>query len=298
MPKQCIICRKEKGSFNEEHVILDTIGGALKIYSVCKDCNTSLSKNFNVPFLEEPTIGICRQILQLSRKKGKRGIRNPLEKAVVKSQNGFEKFNASFNKGQLITKRTPEVKISKRLSGYEVNIKAAPAEIEGIKSSILKKYGSLESELKNISFKSSEKPLEIHYETKAKPIIYEGLKVAYEFTATVLPNYLSDEWSLEYSKFIETGKESEFVKEKIDAISCNQKIWLADYEQLSGFPIHLHLIYLRSYKDFGLVCIVKLFNYFTFHHLSSESILDSDIVVLLVNDPIERKCEAREIKLI
>lgn len=82
MPKHCIICRKGKDSFNEEHVILDTIGGELKIYSVCKDCNTSLSKNFNTPFLADPGIGICRNLLQLTRKKSKRGIRNPFEKAI------------------------------------------------------------------------------------------------------------------------------------------------------------------------------------------------------------------------
>lgn len=190
------------------------------------------------------------------------------------------------------------MKIRKGVRGYEVDIKATPHEIEGIKLSILKKFGYSEEDMKNVSFKSSEIPLEIHYETKAGPIIFEGLKVAYEFTATVLPAYIDDKWSLEYAKFLETGKMSDFIKEKIDGISSNQKIWLADYEQLSQFPIHLHLIYLRSYKDLGLVCIVKIFNYFTFHHLSSESILDSEIVVFLVNDPIERKCEAREIKLL
>ncbi|EHO75873.1 hypothetical protein HMPREF9942_02160 [Fusobacterium animalis F0419] len=44
--KECIICRKIKKEnlFSEEHIILDSLGGTIKISEVCKKCNEKMEK--------------------------------------------------------------------------------------------------------------------------------------------------------------------------------------------------------------------------------------------------------------
>jgi hypothetical protein len=113
--------------------------------------------------------------------------------------------------------------------------------------------------------------------------------VAYEFTVTVLPDYFTDEWAYEYSTFLESGKMADFIKKRIDSAATIQKICSVDYEELSKLPTHQHAIFIKSYPNFGLVCIVKLFNFFTFHHLSEKCLLDFGKETLVINEPIVRK---------
>lgn len=288
--RTCIICRKEKptSDFNVEHIILDTIGGDLKIHTVCAVCNSSLSKNFNNLFLSDTNIGICRKILSLNRSGSNRDIKNPLKKAKIDGEDG-ENYYVQFDNGLPKVIRKPETEIKQEENGYKVIIHGAPDTLEKRKDEVLKKYGYSESEIVNLKKQVTNITKAVSFETKPLAIILEALKVAYEFTVTVLPDYFKDEWAFEYSAFLESGKMNDFIKRKIDSAPTIQKVCSVDYEELSKLPTHQHAIFVKSYQNFGLVCIVKLFNFFTFHHLSEKCLLDIGKETLVINEPIVRK---------
>lgn len=56
--KTCIICNKEKEEiqFNIEHVIPESIGGALTINSVCTDCNSRLGTEVDIHLINHLTV--------------------------------------------------------------------------------------------------------------------------------------------------------------------------------------------------------------------------------------------------
>ncbi len=288
--RTCIICRKAKpiSDFNVEHIILDTIGGDLKIHTVCSVCNSSLSKNFNKPFLSDPNIGICRKILSLNRSGSNRDIKNPLKRAKVDGKDA-ENYYIQFDNGLPKVVRKPETEIKQEEDGYKVIIHGKPDALENIMEEILKKYGYYESQILNLKKEVTKITRTISFETKAQAIILEALKVAYEFTVTFLPDYFNVEWANEYSAFLETGIINDFIKERIDSAATIQKVCSVDYEELSKLPTHQHAIFIKSYPNFGLVCIVKLFNFFTFNHLSEKCLLDVGKETLLINEPIVRK---------
>lgn len=76
MQRECIICRKLKGNFNEEHVFPKTIGGSFKIYSVCSQCNKSMGDYIDTPFVNLKQILLFRHNYGLQR--AHRNIKNPL----------------------------------------------------------------------------------------------------------------------------------------------------------------------------------------------------------------------------
>jgi hypothetical protein len=150
--RACIICRKDKlvSDFNSEHIILDTIGGDLEIETVCNICNTSLSKNFNNPFLSDTRIGICRKIFTLNRSSSNRSIKNPLTRAKVEGEEG-ENFYVQFENGLPKVIRKPETKITRDETGYRVTIHGNPDVLQKRKTEILKEYGCSESQIQNFS---------------------------------------------------------------------------------------------------------------------------------------------------
>jgi hypothetical protein len=291
--RNCIICRKDKptGEFNEEHVFVATIGGGLTIQSVCKTCNTFLSETFNQPFLDDTRIGLARKLLNLNRAGTNRSIANPLKRVNVGGEDG-EKFYVTFKSGQPTLNRKPEHAIIQGVEGFNVTIHADPEFLKTRMDAILKAYGYNESEIKNVSQTIETVSRPISFDTTDKAIMCEGLKVAYEFTASILPDYLSDEWSKEYARFLETGKMNEFIIKRIYEGESVLKVCDEDYQRILSAPTYLHAIFVKSYKDFGLVCIVKFFNYIVFYRMSEKCLLDMDKEVLLFNDPLSTDCIA------
>lgn len=67
---KCIFCLNNAEP-SEEHVIPDSVGGRLTICEVCKECNSSLSKNIDGPFSNFWYIRLVRYALQIGGKRGK-----------------------------------------------------------------------------------------------------------------------------------------------------------------------------------------------------------------------------------
>lgn len=284
--KVCIICRKQKPleEFNEEHIFPATIGGHLRIKSVCIECNEKLGKRFDTPFINEHRISTCKHILQIRRKGRQRGITHPLNKAKL-STDDQKKFYLKREANQLKLIRKPDHKLTHVKDSIQVKINGSPDSLDKLAADIIAKYGFNRGQMKNVSkqIKSVSRPVTIPVDDK--PIKYEALKVAYEFTASVLPDYLTDPMSKKYSEFLESGGGEDFVLEQIEKVESHKDIWWEDYKKLSSYPTYMHGLFLKSYAGLGLVCIVKFFNYFVFHLVTDECLLDGP-PILLLNDPL------------
>lgn len=285
----CIVCRKEKpeAEFNEEHIFPATIGGHLKIKLVCTECNRELGKRFDTPFINEHRISTCRHILQLRRKGRERSIAHPLSKAKL-SEHDRKEFYLKMEDGQLKLIRKQDHKITYGREGIQVKINNSPELLDKFATEIIEKYGFKHGQMKNISkkIKAVTKPVTVPIDDK--PIKYEGLKVAYEFTASVLPDYLNDPMSVKYSEFLRKGDNEDFVLEQIKKVEKQKDVWWEDYKMFSTYPTYFHGLFLKSYEGLGLVCMVKFFNYFVFHLLTDECLLEGQ-PILLLNHPLINK---------
>lgn len=285
----CIICRKNKPKleFNIEHIFPDTIGGDLKIFSVCIICNKKLSDNFDISFLKDARIGLYRQALQLNRSGRNRGIANPLIDAKVEGEDG-ENYYITFKDGQPQLNSRPKIKTIEEENVERVIVTASSDKLEEVLDNFLNKRGFDKSDIANIKESNVPVTKAVSFITISKYIMMEGVKIAYEFTASILPTYLDDPWSNKYSDFLEAGVQSDFIEEQLDGSDAIMKICLDEYNIIAQLPWHIHAVFAKSYENFGLVCIVKIFNFICFYRMSDQCILDFDADIFLTLDPVSR----------
>ncbi len=74
--KNCVICRKPKDDFNDEHVIPDAIQGYYHIYKVCTECNSFMGANVDNKITNHAFIQFQRYLLDIKGKGG--SVPNPL----------------------------------------------------------------------------------------------------------------------------------------------------------------------------------------------------------------------------
>lgn len=65
---KCIICREEKEG-SDEHIIPDSLGGAIHCYNVCKECNSLLGTNIDVYLTDSILVAFDRERNNLKGKK-------------------------------------------------------------------------------------------------------------------------------------------------------------------------------------------------------------------------------------
>ncbi|MGZ3850547.1 MAG: HNH endonuclease [Flavisolibacter sp.] len=85
----CIICRKVKMEFSDEHVIPDSIKGFYHIYSVCKDCNSNLGLNVDSKLVNHKLMEFVRHQQKIRGKKG--ALPNPFAGDAVLSSHTQQK---------------------------------------------------------------------------------------------------------------------------------------------------------------------------------------------------------------
>mgnify|MGYP007123230885 CR=1 FL=1 len=107
-------------------------------------------------------------------------------------------------------------------------ITASEDEIQLLAENYLKKFGL---SLKDTPHKIEKNPIPSKNATikvNHKAIFLEGLKVAYEFTTTVLPEYFNDQWSKKISAFLFDGSYYDEIKNKIEVIKQVKAVGLSN----------------------------------------------------------------------
>lgn len=86
--KKCIICRelKSEDKFNEEHIIEDSLGGKIKIYDVCKECNSKLGTKIDACLTNNFISELYRYDFKIKGKSG--NLPNPFKQGTLVGEEG------------------------------------------------------------------------------------------------------------------------------------------------------------------------------------------------------------------
>lgn len=293
--KVCIFCRVPKAHFKIEHVFPAALGGAFTIDNVCAECNEILGEKIDNPFCRHELILLNRHQYQIARKgfKGKRSIPNPLKSHRFRDSEGREHF-VQFNKdGQAISQLIPQYQEPKPAEGGFIGTLTVPYE-EGMdeekaKVSYARKYGLDLSEVVITNRTISPiTPLNIQILALNDSLILGMIKIAYEFTATVLPDYIMDPFSEIFTQVLLSGEVIESQKAHFVEDEVVKKDLLDRMMRFRDLKQFHNLILMATIPGKGLYCLVKVFNAAYLVKLSNiETYLKLEELVLF-NDCVEQ----------
>lgn len=261
----CFFCKEPKSHFNIEHFFPETIGGMFS-NRICVECNTILNKRIDQPFLSNESIGYQRVVNNLA-KQSNRKIPNPLRN--IKRKVGNDEYTFSVNQDGTIERRLCQkieyIKDGDFANGIKVSLDYKDIEkIDVIKERIAKKYGVKPSEIiegEKIINNLAEEKFQIEFSNN--PIIYEFVKIIVEFALKYCPEFTDSSISKKYTDFL-LGK-TPIDQELFNNVNNNNQ--LMNYlnknivEHFYGDLKTSHAVFITSVLGFGLVGIIKIFDF-------------------------------------
>lgn len=265
--KTCIICRKEKNDFNDEHVIPDSIQGYYHIDKVCTDCNSKLGTNIDNKLTNHKFIEFQRHLLNIKGKSG--NVPNPFKGTHTLKDEPEQKVIVDFDEeGKLIPRLLPNIPDFKKdplTDSFTIKIdKKDEKNLDKIVDKILNRNGLDKSKITQTkTCVESEHPW-IHTTLAIDTHNFKAgmLKIAYEFAVDIIPDYFNDEQAFVISNIL-LNADFENLDKKITFLGSGfDKEILRPFEHLIEFENNNHYIILFS-SDFGLLCFINLFNTFS-----------------------------------
>lgn len=286
----CIICRKEKTEFSDEHVIPDSLKGYYHIYIVCKTCNSDLGTNVDTKLVNHKFIEFQRHLLGIKGKSG--AIPNPFAGTQTIKDDPEQKVIVTFDeKGHLIPKllpKIPSIKNPEDLQNYSFSIDASDLHLKDkIIEKILKRNGIDKS---RVNFqeqrKRSERPwIQSQMMIDLKDFRIGLLKIAYEFAVDTIEKYFNDPQAIIISEILFKADLKKMEKEVTFYGSGHDKEVLKPLSHLINFENNNHYLVLMQVDSIGLICQVNLFNCFSIAiKLSNSSDYLNDGIIIGVND--------------
>ena len=265
--KTCIICRKEKEDFNDEHVIPESIQGYYHIYKVCVECNSKLGTNIDHKLTNHKFIEFQRHLLDIKGKSGK--VPNPLKGIhIMKDDPGQNVILEVDNNGKFIPRLLPSIPDFRKeaiTNSFTIQIdKKDEDKLEQIVSKIIKRNGLDKSKIRSTKT----------YGKKGHPWVQATLvidthefkagilKIAYEFAVDIVPEYFNDHQAKIISQILLDADFKNLDKKVTFLGSGFDKLMLQPFEHLIEFENNNHYLILFS-SDIGLLCFVNLFNTFS-----------------------------------
>lgn len=288
--KLCIICRKEKEEFSDEHVIPDSIKGYYHIYTVCKTCNSDLGTRVDSKLVNHKFIEFQRHLLGIKGKSG--AIPNPFSGTQTIKDDPEQKVIVTFDeKGQLIPKllpKIPNITSPDDLENYSFTIDASDLHLKDkIIEKILKRNGIDKS---RVNFQEqrerSERPwIQSQMAIDIKDFRIGLLKIAYEFAVDTIENYFNDPTALIISEVLFKADLIRMEKEITFFGSGLDKEVLKPLSHLIEFENNNHYLVLMQVESIGLICQVNLFNCFSIAiKLSDTAEYLNERIIIGVND--------------
>ncbi|HBS85675.1 MAG TPA: hypothetical protein DEA97_03910 [Bacteroidales bacterium] len=261
----CFFCKESKSQFNIEHFFPETIGGSFT-NEICLECNKTLNKRIDQPFLSNEYIGFQRIVNKLA-KQSNRKIPNPLKN--IKRKVGDEEFTYSVNQDGSIERRlcqkTEYLKDGNFENGIKVCLDFKDIEkVDLIKERIAKKYCIKPSEIiegERIINNLAEEEFQIEF--SINPIIYEFVKIIVEFALKFCPEFSNSSISKKYTDFL-LGK-IPIDKELYNNINHNNQLMIylnrSIVDHFYGDLKTSHAVFITPVLGYGLVGIIKIFDF-------------------------------------
>ena len=264
--EKCIICRRNRVEFSDEHVIPDSLGGYYHIYTVCKNCNSNLGSYVDEPLINHKFMEFQRFLNEIRGKKGK--IPNPFDGTHHYKDNPDLKVKLLADSGgQLkpyIIPNIPEVKsINENFS--IVLDKADEKNIEDILTKICNRNGIPREKVAINKRESVEENnyIEISWSIDLEKFKIGLLKIAYEFaTDTIKGYYLHDIYAKTISTILYYAKYEKIQELGLMIGSGIDNRVVETFANVLDFDSNNHYLIIFSERELGLLCFINLFNTF------------------------------------
>lgn len=289
--KKCIICRKSKSDFNDEHVIPDSLGGYYHIDSVCTECNGKLGEKVDTKLINHKFIEFQRHLLRLKGKKGH--IPNPFAGDQKMADDVSQKVRMDLKDNRFEPYLIPNIKADNVLEdGFTVVVDARDEDrIASITDKILKRHGIPKEKIKTEKIiREKDKPtIHIQHKIDIKDFKIGLLKIAYEYTVDVLPNFYKEQNAILISNILENCDLDSLDKIVFFGSGFNKEI-LTPLSHFFDFEnSKKHYLLLMNVSRLGLICFINLFDVVSLgiQMTTNRNLLDERIIIG-VND-IENK---------
>lgn len=298
--KTCIICRKEKDDFNDEHVIPDSIQGYYHIYSVCIDCNSKLGTHIDKALINHKFIEFQRHLLNIKGKSG--AIPNPFKGVHNVKGKPEEKIILDVNEnGEFIPRLlpiVPDLKTEPLAENFTIVIdKKDEKNLDKIVEKLLTRNGIDKNRITSTTEYHKSQPF-IHTKLKIDLHNFKAgiLKIAYEFAVDSIPEYFNDIQAIKISKIL-FNADFKNLTSKVKFLGNGfDKAVLKPFEHLIEFDNNNHYLILVPYSK-GLLCFVNLFNALSMGIvLSEKSGYLKDNILIGKNDISEKTFKKYDIK--
>lgn len=299
MVQNCIFCFESKPihEFNEEHIFPSALGGAIVISNVCEECNGNLGRLIDQPFLNHPAVLYYRNIYDLSRNENRRKglIPNPIKQTHTDKHGN--RYRVEFRNSQPHAEIIESFTIEKNPETNEFMGKITISEdnIEDI-DSIVKKHARRKGfELTEYKITSKQinhrEAFTVTVDTDNNKFIFGCIKIAYEIIMNLFPHYHNDS----LSKLIRQSIASITLHRRYKKLQDRRNLELMKrydsiFKNIKGIePIH-HAVVIENIKGVGLVCCVRVFNWFypVIMSLNAKLIKEGE-AIFIYNDALKRK---------
>lgn len=281
----CIICHQKDVPSSDEHIIPKSIGGYMHSWNVCKECNSRFGNNVDTKLVNHSLIKWDRYFHQLKGESGK-DVPNPFEGTHVATDG--EKYKITDDSGILTPHIIQQIKLSD--DGSQVLLAIDPKDkdkAESIMRTFCKRkgipYDSNNAQISHVKTKESPK-FEMSIEVDIASFRLGIVKIAYEFTASLIPSYLSDINAINISSILSEAEVS-----RLSEIEFGGNAFEDIFPQMFGHVIDFsnkkrHYILLLNLNG-QLWCFVKLFNVFCIGiKMSDKPYVEANEKIIAIND--------------
>lgn len=293
--RTCIICRKslDESLFNDEHVIPDALGGYYHINNICIECNSEIGYAIDSKLTNHFFSNFERYGQKLKGKKG--DVPNPFAGTHVLSENPNQKVRFDLIDGEFSPYLIPQTEIIDNQMRITVDAKDAnelPKIIEKKRKKLAKEGKKVTSQSEYIEKETVPHPgISIKSMVDINDFKLALLKIAYEFTIDILPDYLNDPQAIVISSVI---KNNDFKYNGITFIGdgFTQEIF-RPFSHLFEFENKTkHYLFLHDFPGVGLICGVNIFNVFNIYIVMSKSnyMAEEQFIVGVNNIPEKSFC--------
>lgn len=283
---RCIICRKENVLLSDEHIIPDALGGVSHCYQICKDCNSKLGDSVDIGIVDSPLARMERFSRKLAGKSGK--IPNPFDGTYTDADG--HKVRLEVIDGKFIPRMIPSVEVDTSSNTLHVAIDERDKKQLGdiinktVSRNSLKLQGTGETKVVTTQNPS----VTISQEISLNAIRLGLLKIAYESTVELIPEYYDDPIAINISSILRDA-----AQDRIDEIQMTdgfQDVFNATFSPFIDFSKgDRHFVFLLNVSN-HLYCYIKLFNLYSIVVEMSEKHYPAvGFGKVLINDIIARK---------
>lgn len=284
----CIICHRNQVEASDEHIIPKALGGYMHTWKVCKECNSIMGHKVDSLITTQYFITFERYKHQLRGQSGE-AVKNPLI-GTFPGEDG-NKYKIEEEEGKLISHLVTSTKISDDGNQLSIIVDGRDKEKVGdIIAKFCKRKGyELPEKIPELVIKKKPAPaVQIQSSINIADISLAMLKIAYEFTVCMLPEYIHD---VEAKKIAEILLSAD--SKRLNEIQISTNIFEDVFQPIYGNYIDFskntrHYILLINIEN-KLCCFVKLFNLFCVPIVMSNQLYkDIDQPIIAINDFAEK----------